>query len=231
MCDKYTKLIILLVACLCLLVACSGTDGESEEDEENPGQEEAQPEDSEENPGQEEGREKVECDFSSQESAQCPDGWVCEYEHLEGRESTQNTFCHKTCQSDDDCYAERPNCSPEISWGSYVCSEADYRPRRCDPEATGSDCECGVSDDSAFLVEGTGEDCEIIESGVTACFEQAMTCLNACQDEFYRYDLGNGQAIIALGLQGSISPGWESNGQGSTSPNSCPAIDLWDEGG
>ncbi len=173
---------------------------------------------------------EVECGFTDGASPDCPSGKVCTYEHTADRESTDETFCHERCNSDDDCPEHRPNCTPDIEWGSSVCSEADFRPRTCDPQATDEDCECGVSDDNAFLVQGTGDDCEIIEEEITACFEQASTCLNDCVPEFYRYELDDGTAIIAMGLQGSISSGWEGDGQHTMSPSSCPAVEISDFG-
>jgi hypothetical protein len=171
----------------------------------------------------------ISCDPTSSDAEQCPSDTVCTYKHLSGRQPTDEGICHEYCESDADCPSHRPNCTPEVNFSPNVCSEADYNPRPCDPEATGDDCECGIGDDQAYLVEGTGDDCEILDQGVTACFEQAMTCMNACVREFYRYELGDGTAIIALGFQGQISDGWQNDGQFQDSPQSCPAIVRDDE--
>lgn len=172
---------------------------------------------------------EIACEVTSTSRADCPDGMVCEYVHTSDRQMTDELICHEYCSSDDDCPAARPHCSPEIAWGSYVCSTANFNPRPCDPQATGDDCACGNRSNPAFRVEGTGEDCVILEEDVSACYEQANTCLNDCQPEFYRYDLGDGTAIIVLGLQGSISEGWVSDGQHDVTPASCPAITVEEE--
>jgi hypothetical protein len=47
--------------------------------------------------------------------------------------------------------------------------------------------------------------------------------LDACVPAFYRYDLGDGTALIVQAYQGEMPPGWVSEGQG-LSPTSCPAV-------
>lgn len=152
---------------------------------------------------------EIACDPTTADTEQCPAGTTCAYKHIEGRESTDEGICHESCDTDDDCPEQRPNCTPDVVWGSYACSQADYNPRNCDPQASADDCECGIGDNNAVVVEGSGDDCTIVEDGVTACFEQAMTCLNDCVDQMYRYELDDGQAIIVEGYQGAISDGWE----------------------
>lgn len=154
----------------------------------------------------------------------CPEGTFCGVEHLEGGETTDELICQESCVDDEECPSHRPNCTSGVVSGEWVCSEAAYSPRSCEPEATGEDCECGIGDDEAYLVEGTGEDCVILEEDVTACFEQTGTCRNGCANEFFRHELGDGTAIIATGLNGSIGDGWDSDGQ-ALSPISCPAIE------
>lgn len=195
----FTRLATLALICFFAALGCS------EPVDSEPG--DSEPGDSESENGDDD---EISCDPESADAEECPDGTTCAYKHLEGRESTDERICHESCDTDDDCPSQRPNCTPEIVPGSKVCSEADYTPRDCDPQATGEDCECGIGDDNAVLVEGSGDDCTIVEEDVSACFEQAMTCLNACVDQTYRYELDDGQAIIADGYhQGMISDGWE----------------------
>jgi hypothetical protein len=73
------------------------------------------------------------------------------------------------------------------------------------------------------LVSGEGEDCEIVTEEVPSCYWQYATCLDACVPAFYRYDLGDGTALIVQAYQGEMPPGWVSEGQG-LSPTSCPAV-------
>lgn len=168
------------------------------------------------------------CEFSNTPSEDCPTGMICEYRHNADRSTTEELICHEYCSTDEECPAHRPNCSPGIAFGSYVCSAANFNPRSCDPLAEGDDCTCGIKTFPSYRVEGSGEDCEIIEEDLAFCFEQSQTCLNSCQPQFFRYDLDDGTALIVQALQGGISLGWQAEGQNS-SPASCPAVTMDDE--
>lgn len=130
--------------------------------------------------------------------------------------------CAQACSSDDECQGEQ-ECYDVEDTGRSSCGPPQPV---CDPAAGADTCECGFDDgtrDPIFLVMGTGADCVIVERDRTACFGQTGTCLNSCVAEFYRYDLGDGTALILRALQGSISDGWVSDGQ-TTAPISCPAL-------
>ncbi len=127
--------------------------------------------------------------------------------------------CLADCSEDADCESGQECVRDDEAF--RVCD--DPRPV-CDGDAAEADCDCGFKPGVAFVVSGTGADCAIVERDTDACFGQWSTCLNACVDEFYRYDLGDGTALIVRGLQGGITEGWTSDGQGGF-PMSCPALD------
>ncbi len=152
---------------------------------------------------------------------ECPEGSFCH--QLDVTDDGEFVFaCAQSCNTDDDCEGDM-ECYDAFDEGRLACAEA--RPV-CVADASEDACLCGFNDGSGspvFLVMGTGAECAIVEREQTACFSQTGTCLNSCVDEFYRYDLGDGTSLIMRALQGSISPGWVSDGQG-LAPASCPAL-------
>lgn len=152
----------------------------------------------------------------------CPEGSFC---HQTGNDAEgEPTYaCVEGCSTDDDCAGDL-ECYDQGDEGRRSCGE---RRPVCVGDASLDDCECSFksSDDSdpVFVVQGTGDDCEIVSREATACYRQEGTCLNSCVDQFWRYELGDGTAILFRGLQGGISDGWSGDGQGDT-PDSCPAL-------
>lgn len=144
----------------------------------------------------------------------CPDGTTC------SRGSGSEFRCLLECGGPTDCGDEQDCVSDEE--GFRVCDNP--RPV-CAADAPEADCECGFKAGGAFRVSGTGEECTVVERDVDACYSQWSTCLNACVDEFFRYDLGDGTALIVRGLQGGITEGWVNDGQSSSFPMSCPALE------
>ena len=50
-------------------------------------------------------------------------------------------------------------------------------------------------------------------------------CLDACVPAYYRYELGDGTALIVRAYQGEMPPGWMGEGQGQW-PASCPVVEV-----
>lgn len=149
---------------------------------------------------------------------ECPDGQFCRL-----RDDSDEYDCVAMCDEDDEC-SEGQECYDADNIGMPICAPA--RPV-CSGDASQSDCDCGFhdgTDSKVFLVRGTGDDCEIVERDRTACYSQHSTCLNACVDQFFRYELGDGTALIIRGLQGGITQGWSGDGQGNA-PSSCPILE------
>jgi len=101
---------------------------------------------------------------------------------------------------------------------------ANNAAKTCVADAAAVDCDC-TSDSTAWIVSGTGATCAIVSEAANACYSNTDTCLNNCVDEFYAYDQGDGTRLIVRALQGQMSDGWVSEGQGS-SPGSCPTIEA-----
>lgn len=154
-------------------------------------------------------------DLECEAHSECPSGMDCQI---------SQSRCVERCTDDEECPEHRPYCTTDeddfMGMGAY-CLDEDNSPRQCDPLATGDDCECGIGDESAYRIKGSGEDCEVLEEDLSVCFEQYNTCLNGCDPRYFEYDLGDGESLIALGLQGQISPGWE-----YYQLSDCPAIEV-----
>jgi hypothetical protein len=191
-------LILFVSVCLTTGIACSDT-------EEDPGPEE------------------VPCSVVNGGLVdECPEGSFCH--QLDDTDDGEFAFeCAQSCTTDEDCDGDM-ECYDAFDEGRLTCAEAQPV---CLPRAAQSDCECGFdagTQSPVFLVMGTGADCVVVERDQTACYSQTGTCLNSCVDQFFRYDLGDGTALIVRALQGSISDGWTGDGQGFF-PESCPVLE------
>jgi hypothetical protein len=152
----------------------------------------------------------------------CPDGTICiQLDYVDGEFIFE---CMSTCYLDEDCDADR-ECYDYSNQGSPVCGPP--RPS-CNVTASEDACECDVFDDGSYrpilLVQGEGEDCEVLADDRTACYWQYSDCLDDCTPRFYRYDLGDGTALIAAPGNGELPPGWVVDSRtGAGEPSSCPA--------
>lgn len=119
------------------------------------------------------------------------------------------------CEGDTECY--------------YAANTTDLlcgptRPS-CDVRSVGDECPCkGFKYGPVLHVSGTGEDCSVVDDDATACFWANGGCLDACFYAFYRYELGDGTALIIRTTAYEISPGWMADGSGPA-PTSCPAAE------
>ncbi len=156
---------------------------------------------------------------------------MCAYD-AQSKKVTDNCPATQVCVPDAESkWICAPECQDETNCdGLSNCSLSDPTSDKqgCAslPVCTGleseAECKCSFSNE-AVLVQGIGADCKVLKRNQGACFSQSGTCLNSCVANFFRKDLGDGTALIVLGLQGSITEGWESDGQIET-PSSCPAL-------
>lgn len=131
--------------------------------------------------------------------------------------------CAPTCTGDDDCEGDT-ECYFATYEFSPVC--APTRPE-CDVLAAEDNCACnGFHIGPVVLVSGEGEDCTVLDDEATACFWAYGGCLDACIYQFYRYDLGDGTALIMQTSAPDVSTGWVGLGSGPA-PESCPVVDSY----